>query len=145
MSDQSLPDIPLPSGWTKNVKSGVLHVISLAHYAITCARGWAANSISARVRLAADNGRLKQEPQLLREEICIKDQRRRQVHAFIQVTPPQGPTQFPRQASSRPWANDDGSLPCGVIASISIIAYLHATGLAPNLADRLGTLPQRRG
>jgi hypothetical protein len=38
--DQSLPDIPLPSGWAKNVKPAVLHIISLAHYAITCARGW---------------------------------------------------------------------------------------------------------
>jgi len=52
-----------------------LHVISLAHYAITCARGWAANSINARVRLAAKNDRLQQEAELLREEIRIKDLR----------------------------------------------------------------------
>ena len=47
----------------------------MAHYAITTARGWAANSINARVRLAADNDRLKQETQLLREELRIKDTR----------------------------------------------------------------------
>jgi hypothetical protein len=50
-----LPDIPLPSGWAKNVKSAIMHVISLAQYAIAASRGWAANSINARVRLAADN------------------------------------------------------------------------------------------
>ena len=50
MCDPSVSDIPLPSGWAKNVKSAVLHVISLAHYAIVAARGWAANSINARVR-----------------------------------------------------------------------------------------------
>ena len=55
MSDQALPDIPVPSGRAQNVKSAVLHVTSLAHYAIVAARGWAANSINARVRLAADN------------------------------------------------------------------------------------------
>jgi hypothetical protein len=65
----------LPSGWPKNVKSAVLHVVSLAHYAITCARGWAANSINARVRLSSDNDRLNQDNQLLREELRIKDTR----------------------------------------------------------------------
>ena len=75
MCDQALPDIPLPSGWPDSVRSAVIHVISLAHYAITCARGWAANSINARVRLAADNDRFKQEIQLLGEELRIKDAR----------------------------------------------------------------------
>jgi len=75
LRDESLPNIPLPSGWAKNVKSAVLHVVSLAHHAITCARGWAANSINARVRLAGDNDRLKREAQLLREEIRLKDVR----------------------------------------------------------------------
>jgi hypothetical protein len=75
LSDQPLPDIPLPSAWAKNVKSTVLHVISLTHYAIVAAHGWAANSINARVRLAADNDRLNQDNQLLREELRIKDAR----------------------------------------------------------------------
>ena len=75
MCDHDLPEIPLPSGWPKNVKSAVLHVISLAHYAIVAARGWAANSINARVRLAADNDQFEQETQLLREELRIKDAR----------------------------------------------------------------------
>ena|GEM_PF-2746414 len=42
MSDQPLPDIPLPSGWAKNVKSAVLHVVSLAQVAIIDALGLAA-------------------------------------------------------------------------------------------------------
>ena len=75
MCDQLPSDIPLPSGWPDCVRSAVIYVISLAHYAITCARSWAANSINARVRLAAENDRLKQENQLLREEIRIKDTR----------------------------------------------------------------------
>ena len=75
MTDQALPDIPVPSGWPKNVKSAVLHVISLVHFAIACARGWAANSINTRVRLAADKDQLKQDNQLLCEELRIKDAR----------------------------------------------------------------------
>ena len=75
MSDQALPDIPVPSGWAKNVRSAVLHVISLAHYAIVAARGWAANSINARVRLTAKNDQFDQEAQLLREELRIKNTR----------------------------------------------------------------------
>ncbi len=35
-------DISVPKGWPKHIKSAVLQVISLAHYAITYARGWAA-------------------------------------------------------------------------------------------------------
>ena len=75
MSDQSLPDIPVPSGWAKNVKSAVLHVISLAHYTIVAARGWAANSLNARARLSGENGQIKQEVQLLCEELRIKNAR----------------------------------------------------------------------
>ncbi|MCY2931612.1 MAG: DDE-type integrase/transposase/recombinase [Planctomycetota bacterium] len=42
---------------------------------MTCTRGWAACSINARIRLTAENDRLKQEVQLLREELRIKDVR----------------------------------------------------------------------
>ena len=51
--------IPLPKGWKRHVKSAVLHVVSLAHFSITHARGWAANSVNARVRLKAENERLQ--------------------------------------------------------------------------------------
>jgi len=75
LCDQAFSDIPLPSGWPDSVRSAVIYIISLAHYAITCARGWAANSANARVRLAAENDLLNQEIQLLREELRIKDAR----------------------------------------------------------------------
>ena len=75
MCDQAPSNIPLPTGWPDSVRSAVIYVICLAHYAIVAARGWAANSINARVRLAAENDRLKQEFQPLREELRIKDAR----------------------------------------------------------------------
>ena len=51
------PRIHLPKGWQDCVQSAVLHAIALAHYAIVYARAWAADSINARVRLAAENDR----------------------------------------------------------------------------------------
>jgi hypothetical protein len=75
MPTPKAPKIPLPKAWPCHVKSAVVHIISLAHFSITCARGWAVNSINARVRIAAENDRLHQEIALLREELRIKDTR----------------------------------------------------------------------
>ena len=66
MRTQKPPRIPLPKGWPSHVKSGVLHIISLAHFSITHARGWAAKSVSASIRIAAEKDRLLQEIALLR-------------------------------------------------------------------------------
>ena len=55
------PRIPLPKGWQGCVKSAGLHAVALAHCAIVYARAWAADGINARVRLAADNNRLRNE------------------------------------------------------------------------------------
>ena len=74
-TSQETPNIPLPKGWTKQVRSAVLHVISLAQYAAAYTRGWAADSTNARVRLKAEWDRANQELLLLREEIRIKDAR----------------------------------------------------------------------
>jgi hypothetical protein len=52
LCDHGFSDIPLPSGWAKNVKSAVLHVISVAQFALTYTRGWAANALNPRARLA---------------------------------------------------------------------------------------------
>jgi putative transposase len=71
--------IPLPKNWPENVKSAVLETIGLAQYATAHTRGWAANSPNARIRLTAENDRLKAEVALLREEIRIKDARIRQL------------------------------------------------------------------
>ena len=73
------PQIHLPKGWQDCVQSAVLHAIALAHYAIVYARAWAADSINARVRLAAENDRLHEACALLREELRIKDIRITQI------------------------------------------------------------------
>ncbi len=70
---QQTPEIPLPKGWKKQVRSAVLHVLSLARYAAVYTRGWAADSTNTRVRPKAELERANQELYLLREEIRIKD------------------------------------------------------------------------
>ena len=69
------PRIPLPKGWQGCVKSAGIYAFSLARYCIVYARARAADSINARVRLAAQNDRLHEECALLREELRIKDAR----------------------------------------------------------------------
>jgi hypothetical protein len=59
----------------------VLHAISLAHFSLTYTRSWAANSWNARIRLKAENDRLRQELALLQEEMRIKDSRMLRVPA----------------------------------------------------------------
>ena len=51
----------------------MLRAISLAHLVIIYARGWAANSRNARIRLAAELKEAKDEISRLQEEIRIKD------------------------------------------------------------------------
>ena len=75
MPQAKCPTIPLPKGWKPLVRSAVLHVLSLAHFSILRARGWAADSVNTRVRLTAENDRLRQEVALLRERMRIKDAR----------------------------------------------------------------------
>ena len=79
LADPQPPRLHLPKGWQDCVKSAALHAIALAHYAIVYARAWAADSINARVRLAAENNRLYEACALLREEIRIKDTRIAQI------------------------------------------------------------------
>ncbi len=55
------------------MRSGAIHAISLARFSLTAARGHAAHAWDARVRLAEENDRLRQEIALLREELRIKD------------------------------------------------------------------------
>jgi putative transposase len=75
LSKREVATPPLPKNWKRGVRSAVLNVISLAQLSIAYARGWAANSINARVRLKAENDRLREEVALLREEMRIKDSR----------------------------------------------------------------------
>ena len=90
-AQQEPPRTNLPKGWQGYVKSAVLHTISLAHYAIVYARAWAADSINARVRLAAENDRLYEECDLLREELRIKDTR------IAQIAPQRRPHYGPHE------------------------------------------------
>jgi len=78
-SKSEAPEIPLPKRWRTHVKSAVLHVISLAQYALTYSRSWVADSSNERVRLKAENDHLTQEVALLREEMRIKDVRTAQI------------------------------------------------------------------
>ena len=73
------PRLHLPKGWQDCVKSTVLHAIALAHYAIVYAHARTADSINARVRLAAEHDRLHEACALLREELRIKDTRIAQI------------------------------------------------------------------
>jgi len=67
--------VPLPKDWPNRIRSAVIHVISLAHFSLTFARSVAANSINARIRLKAENSRLREEIAILIEELRIKDSR----------------------------------------------------------------------
>ena len=62
-----------------SVKAAVLHVISLAQFALARTRGWAANSVNSRLRLQAELDRARQVIGLLREEARIKDARMAQI------------------------------------------------------------------
>ena len=93
------PKIPLLKGWPASVKSGVLHVMALAQFAMTYARGWAADSVNTRVRLKAELDQANQDNALLREEIRIKDPRMAQLdpHHWPQCWPLGSPC-------AKPWA-----------------------------------------
>ncbi len=67
--------IPLPKGWPRRVRSAVVHAVSMANVVFTVTRGQAENHFNARVRLQAENDRLRHEIALLHEELRIKDAR----------------------------------------------------------------------
>jgi len=82
MSPIALPDsLPLPRGWPRRVRSAVVQVISLARTSLALSQGWASESMSPELRQQAEDDRLRQEIQLLREEIRIKDARMEQLDA----------------------------------------------------------------
>ncbi len=82
MAKQAEPfKTPLPRGWPGRVRSAVLHVISPAQFATNYTRSWAANCQVARVRLKAENHRLRPHVALLTEELRVKDARMKRVAA----------------------------------------------------------------
>ncbi len=83
--------ISLPKGWTKNVKSAVLHAISLARHTIVYTRSWAADSRNGRLRLTAKAERLQAELARRDEMDRIKDAR------MIRIQPQQRPHYLPTE------------------------------------------------
>ncbi len=77
----SRPRVSLPKGWPRSATTAVLHIVSLAQFALAYSRGWAANSPNARIRLRAQLDRAKQENALLREQLRIN-------HARMASIPP---------------------------------------------------------
>ncbi|MCZ6690614.1 MAG: helix-turn-helix domain-containing protein [Planctomycetota bacterium] len=67
--------LPIPRGWNRQVKSSVLHVLSLRYFCFSTVRGWASRSWRIWLRLQAEIEDLKREIGLLLEEIRIKDSR----------------------------------------------------------------------
>ncbi len=65
--------LPLPRGWRKVTRAGVLHAISVAAMAMTSA--WSRASRSSRQRSLAEVDRLRSENALLTEELDLKDSR----------------------------------------------------------------------
>lgn len=72
-------EVTLPRGWTKHVKSALIHAVSLATTALTLARGQASESRVARPRLTVALDRVSTEVALLKEELAIKDGRWRRL------------------------------------------------------------------
>ena len=69
------PVISFPRAWPSRVKSGILHVISLAQFTIAYTRGGAADSANTRARLKAERDGALQDNALIRQEMRIKDVR----------------------------------------------------------------------
>jgi helix-turn-helix protein len=72
---------PLPRGWPRRVRSAVVQVISLARTSLALTQGWASESMNPELRQRAEEDRLLQEIQFLREEMRIKDSRMEQIEA----------------------------------------------------------------
>ncbi len=97
------PRISLPKLWPTRAKSAMLQVISLAQFSMAYSRGWAADSVTPRLRLKARIDQLEQEVALLREEIRIKDVRMVSIspHRRPQYSPLERCKLWPSRWSSR--------------------------------------------
>ena len=73
--------LTLPRNWPLNVKTAVLHIISLAHVAMIHARGLVVHSSNARTRRTGDLQGSLEEIALLEEELRIKDARMAMIDA----------------------------------------------------------------
>jgi hypothetical protein len=78
--DRNLMD-GLPKCWPRPIRSAALHAVSLANVVFAVTRSQAENHFKARVRLQAENDRLRSEIAFLREELRIKDARMERIPA----------------------------------------------------------------
>ncbi|MFQ5701741.1 MAG: helix-turn-helix domain-containing protein, partial [Acidobacteriota bacterium] len=69
------PVLSLPRQWNERVRSAVVHAISLAQLVLTAARAQASRHHRIRTRRLCEIDRLRQELNLLREELRLKDAR----------------------------------------------------------------------
>ncbi len=67
--------IPLLKGWSRHIRSAIVHAESMATIAFTRALARAANNADAQIRAQAEIDRLQREVDLLLEEARIKDAR----------------------------------------------------------------------
>ena len=89
-----ISDITVPASWPGKVKSSILNVISLAHWAIVYTRSRCANSPLERVRLRGKLEWARNEIGLLKEELRIKDAR------FMRIKPRNRPHYSPLERLS---------------------------------------------
>jgi transposase InsO family protein len=75
MSPSSSQTIPLPKGWSRHVRSAIVHAVSMATIAFTHALARVANNPDAQIRAQVEIDRLQREVDLLLEEARIKDAR----------------------------------------------------------------------
>ncbi len=73
------PKLPLPRGWKCRVRSSILHILALSHFAFTALLARAAQSKNRQVRLRAQIDRRDREIALLQEELRIKNARMERV------------------------------------------------------------------
>ncbi len=86
-----LPRLAIPNGWTASIKAAMLHVISLAQYAMAYTRSWAANSPNERIRLKGKVDERDQQNAALREIDRIKGAR------MARIPPAQRPRYEPAE------------------------------------------------
>ena len=101
LSSPSRAGTLLPKGWPRRVRSAVVHAVSMSNVVFTVTRSHGENHFNARVRIQAENDRLRREVALLREELRIKDARMERIPA--QRRPNYPPVERLAIGSIRPW------------------------------------------
>ncbi len=72
---QTMPKLPIPSGWNQRIQSAILQAISLSRHCFVTIVARMANSPKDADRILAENERLRHEVESLREELRLKDAR----------------------------------------------------------------------